>query len=58
MSTQYTSDKNAFVQELIGRGYARKDISVKYTASGAVVEYPVIGDDGKPHLIKTTFKKG
>jgi len=58
MSTKFTTDKNAFVQDLLSKGIDRKDIDVKYTASGAVVVYAVIGEDGKPHLVKTTFKKG
>lgn len=57
MATQFTQDKNAFIADLISKGTDRKDIEVKYTAGGVVVVHPIVGEDGKPHLVKTNFKK-
>ena len=52
----YTTDSNQFVDQLVKNGYDKKDIFTKYVTGGKEVVYPVIGQDGKPHLEKKTFK--
>lgn len=52
----YTEEANQFVEQLIKDGYDKKDIFTKYVTGGKEVVYPVIGQDGKPHLEKKTFK--
>lgn len=52
----YTEEANQFVEQLIKDGYDKKDISTKYVTGGKEVVYPVIGEDGKPHLEKKIFK--
>ena len=54
----YTGDANAFVKGLIESGYSKDDIFTKYVKGGKQVVYPVIGEDGKPHLEKMTFRSG
>ena len=52
----YTEEANQFVQNLLNDGYDKKDIFTKYVTGGKEVVYPVIGQDGKPHLEKKIFK--
>ena len=52
----YTEEANRFMGELVERGYSRSDIFTKFVTGGKQVVYPVIGEDGKPHLEKKTFK--
>ena len=52
----YTEEANQFVEQLIKDGYDKKDIFTKYVTGGKEVVYPVIGQDGKPHLEKKIFK--
>lgn len=56
--SRYTLDAEGFVKGLMSDGYSRKDIYTKYVAGGKEVVYPVIGDDGRPHLEKKVFKGG
>lgn len=52
----YTENANKFIEELMKEGYAKSDIFTKFVTGGKQVVYPVIGEDGKPHLAKKTFK--
>ena len=52
----YTGDANKFIEELMANGYQKADIFTKFVTGGKQVVYPVIGEDGKPHLAKKTFK--
>jgi len=52
----YTENANKFIEELMKDGYAKSDIFTKFVTGGKQVVYPVIGEDGKPHLAKKTFK--
>lgn len=52
----YTQDANQFIQDLIKEGYSKADIFTKFVTGGKQVVYPVIGEDGRPHLEKKTFK--
>lgn len=52
----YTQDANQFIEDLKVQGYSKSDIFTKFVTGGKQVVYPVIGDDGKPHLAKKTFK--
>lgn len=62
MSTQtneiksYTQDANQFIEDLMAQGYSKSDIFTKFVTGGKQVVYPVIGEDGRPHLEKKTFK--
>jgi hypothetical protein len=51
----YTETANAFIEYLIKEGYTRADIFTKFVKGGKQVVYPVIGEDGRPHLVKKTF---
>jgi hypothetical protein len=53
---QYTETANAFIASLVEQGYSKADIFTKFVTGGKQVVYPVIGDDGRPHLEKKTFK--
>lgn len=53
---QYTNDSNDFIASLLSQGYLKEDIERKFITGGVQVTYPVIGDDGKPHLAKIKFK--
>ena len=52
----YTENANKFIEELMKEGYTKSDIFTKFVTGGKQVVYPVIGDDGRPHLEKKTFK--
>ena len=52
---QYTETANAFIASLVEQGYSKADIFTKFVTGGKQAVYPVIGDDGKPHLAKRTF---
>lgn len=52
----YTQQANEFIETLIAGGIGRKDIFTHFVPKGKQVVYPVLGDDGKPHLAKKTFK--
>lgn len=52
---QYTETANAFIESLVEQGYSKADIFTKFVTGGKQVVYPVIGDDGRPHLAKRTF---
>ena len=51
----YTEIANKFIEELLKQGYSKADIFTKFVTGGKQVVYPVIGDDGRPHLAKRTF---
>ena len=51
----YTELANKFIEELIKQGYSKSDTFTKFVTGGKQVVYPVIGDDGRPHLAKRTF---
>lgn len=52
----YTQDANEFVQQLMESGYVKSDIFTKFVSGGKQVVYPIVGEDGHPHLEKRTFK--
>lgn len=52
----YTEEANKFIEELVSQGYSKSDIFTKFVTGGKQVVYPVIGEDGKPHLAKQVFK--
>lgn len=52
----YTQQANEFIETLIAEGIDRKDIFTHFVPKGKQVVYPVLGDDGKPHLAKKTFR--
>lgn len=52
----YTEEANKFIGELVEQGYSKSDIFTKFVTGGKQVVYPVIGEDGRPHLEKKTFK--
>jgi hypothetical protein len=52
----YTQDANQFIEDLKAQGYSKSDIFTKFVTGGKQVVYPVIGEDGRPHLEKKTFK--
>lgn len=54
----YTQMANQFVEQLMAEGYARSDIFTKFVQGGKQVVYPVVGEDGRPHLSKRTFRDG
>ena len=53
--SEYTELANKFIEELISQGYQKSDIFTKFVTGGKQVVFPVIGDDGRPHLSKRTF---
>lgn len=57
MST-YTEEANRFIEGLVNDGYSKSDIFTKFVTGGKQVVYPVIGEDGRPHLAKRTFRDG
>ena len=52
----YTEEANKFIEELVKQGYTKSDIFTKFVKGGKEVVYPVIGEDGRPHLDKKVFK--
>ena len=52
----YTTQANEFIESLVQQGVDKKDIFSHFVTKGKQVVWPVIGDDGKPHLSKKTFK--
>lgn len=52
----YTEEANKFIEELVGQGYSKSDIFTKFVTGGKQVVYPVVGEDGRPHLEKRTFR--
>ena len=52
----YTAEANAFIESLLADGYVPADIYTKFITGGKHVVYPVIGEDGRPHLAKKVFK--
>lgn len=52
----YTGSANQFIEHLVESGYDRSDIFTKFVKGGKQVVFPVIGDDGQPHLEKKTFR--
>ena len=52
---EYTELANKFIAELISQGYQKSDIFTKFVTGGKQVVYPVVGEDGRPHLAKRTF---
>ena len=52
----YTGSANRFIEQLIESGYGRPDIFTKFVKGGKQVVFPVIGEDGRPHLEKRTFR--
>ena len=53
----YTEEANRFVETLVERGYSKADIYTKFVSGGKQIVYPVVGEDGKPHLEKRTFRR-
>lgn len=53
---EYTEEANKFIETLVKDGYSKSDIFTKFVKGGKEVVYPVIGEDGRPHLAKKTFK--
>ena len=54
----YTEDANAFIGELVAQGYGKGDIYAKFVKGGKEVVYPVVGEDGRPHLARRVFREG
>lgn len=52
----YTTQANEFIESLVQQGVDKKDIFSHFVTKGKQVVWPVIGDYGKPHLEKKTFK--
>ena len=52
----YTGSANQFIERLVESGYDRADIFTKFVKGGKQVVFPVIGEDGRPHLEKRTFR--
>lgn len=52
----YTVEASKFIESLLADGYTPADIYSKFVSGGKQVVYPVIGEDGKPHLAKKVFK--
>ena len=52
----YTAAANARIEELVKSGLSKDDIFTKFISGGKQIIYPTIGDDGKAHLVKETFK--
>lgn len=52
----YTTQANEFIQSLVDQGVPKADIFTHFVNKGKQVVWPVLGDDGKPHLAKKTFK--
>jgi hypothetical protein len=52
----YTTLANEFIDQLVKDGIDKADIFCHFVTKGKQVVWPVIGDDGKPHLQKKTFK--
>ena len=53
----YTEDANAFIGELVAQGYVKGDIYAKFVKGGKEVVYPVVGEDGRPHLARRVFRE-
>lgn len=55
---EYTEQANAFIQETLikEKGIDQKDIFSHFVPKGKQVIWPELGEDGKPHLLKKTFK--
>lgn len=52
----YTEQANDFIESLVKNGVDKKDIFSHFVTKGKQVVWPVISEDGKPHLEKKTFK--
>ena len=52
----YTGNANQFIEHLVETGYDRSDIFTKFVKGGKQVVFPVIGEDGRTHLEKRTFR--
>ena len=53
----YTEEANDFIESLLKEGYVKGDIYAKFVKGGKEVVYPVIGEDGRPHLARKIFKE-
>lgn len=53
---EYTELANQFIDSLVKQGIDKNDIFTHFITKGKQVIWPVIGQDGKPHLEKKTFK--
>jgi len=53
----YTEEANIFIESLVKEGYPKGDIYTKFVKGGKEVVYPVIGEDGRPHLARKVFKE-
>jgi hypothetical protein len=53
----YTEEANIFIESLVKEGYLKGDIYTKFVKGGKEVVYPVIGEDGRPHLARKVFKE-
>jgi hypothetical protein len=53
----YTEEANIFIESLVKGGYPKGDIYTKFVKGGKEVVYPVIGEDGRPHLARKVFKE-
>ena len=57
MASKHAQDYASYKASLIAQGVDKKDIVRDFVAVGAVVYHPVIGEDGKPHMVRKVFKK-
>jgi hypothetical protein len=57
MASKHAQDSASYKASLIAQGVDKKDIVRDFVAVGAVVYHPVIGEDGKPHMVRKVFKK-
>lgn len=57
MASKHAQDSASYKASLIAQGVDKKDIVRDFVADGAIVYHPVIGEDGKPHMVRKVFKK-
>lgn len=57
MASKHAQDSASYKASLIAQGVDKKDIIRDFVAVGAIVYHPVIGEDGKPHMVRKVFKK-
>lgn len=53
----YTEEANNFIEGLLKEGYLKGDIYAKFVKGGKEVVYPVVGEDGRPHLARKVFRE-
>lgn len=57
MASKHAQDSASYKASLIAQGVDKNDIVRDFVAVGAIVYHPVIGEDGKPHMVRKVFKK-